>query len=268
MFAFAGSHGLTQETEPGDREITLENLRRARQLLEEKGIDPKDIKMRDGQLVLPGSEDPGQAAGEPVEEPEPVVYEIPSLPADIPDPQKVPPYLLLIIAITGGVIGLGVGTFLVIFFVQKSRKRPPALAPLQPPLPEAIGRLNKVVSQLGQLDPVEVARQVSETLKRFTDRRFGVHFQEKTTEEIQQTADAWSRQLPASLTSAVTPFLERCDMIKFMGSSEIEMEKKQLVDEAVQLIERADREARQKEEAEAKAKKQARPAPKKRPATA
>ncbi|MFT5466032.1 MAG: hypothetical protein ACI8UO_001130 [Verrucomicrobiales bacterium] len=268
LIALSVSFGVSQEPQPERPEINLENLRRAKELLKENGIDPSEIKLRGGEIELPDSANPA-AAGEEGEPEEPaVIYEIPKLPQDIADPEIVPPYLLLICVGIGVTLVLGAGVFVAILMFKRKRSEGPAPPPLLPPLPEAMTSLSRLFRALDETDPVEIARQVSDILKRYTDRRFGVHFQEKTTEEIQNTTPNWTQQLPTVLAEVIVPFLNRGDMIKFMGAQDIEMEKRQLIDEAKVLIERADKQAVE-DALEATRKEGAQPQPKrKRPATA
>lgn len=193
----------------------------------------------------------------PAPEPPPEPIHVPPLPESVTDPSAVPPYLVILVASAIALVVL-IGIALTLFFVVRARlRRPPPPVPQQHPLVEALGRLRDLTSRIETTDADDVAREVSEALKRFTDRRFRVHFQKRTTEEIAAEKGSWRQQLPEDLGTAIVPFLQRCDMIKFMGSSEIETEKKQIIDEATILIEQAHEAAQAAEQREARRKKAA-----------
>ncbi|MEM7011996.1 MAG: hypothetical protein AAF585_10990 [Verrucomicrobiota bacterium] len=215
-----------------DGGVSEDRLRQAREILNQR--------LRGGELPENIERDENGNPIVDVEVQEERVYEVPQLPEQIEDPGKVPPYVKLIIfGSIGGLIVAALLTVLVIFIRRQMKKAPPPIA-LPPPLVEALGRLDSLTASAHQKEAVAITREVSDSLKRYTDRKFGVDFQKRTTEELQMRAGSWSPQLPASLAAAIVPFLDRCDMIKFMGSSDIDMEKKQIIDEARRLIEEAD----------------------------
>lgn len=212
--------------------VSEDRLRQAREILNHRlrgGEFPENIELdEDGKPIVD------------VEVEAERIYEVPQLPEQIEDPGLVPPYVkLIIIGSISALVVAGLVTLLVIFIIRQMKKAPPPV-PLPPPLVEALGRLEALIQTINEHEAVAITREASDTLKRYTDRKFGVDFQKRTTEELQMRAASWTPQLPAQLGSAIVPFLDRCDMIKFMGSSEIDMEKKQIIDEARRLIEDAE----------------------------
>jgi hypothetical protein len=177
--------------------------------------------------------------------------EVASVLANEPDPQLKPPtkpivveqddYRLLIALGALGVLALG--ALLAWLFLRwwSRRDRPePAPPPPPPPWETALAELRAHAGRreaaIAEGRTEEWVDAVSDSIRGYLGHRFGFHGLESTTDEIAaQLAEAKSLSIAPS---EAIDFLGQCDLVKFARASLADEASRELVDEAVRLVER------------------------------
>jgi len=143
------------------------------------------------------------------------------------------------------VIMLGVGALigLAVWWVRRS---PPAgvLSPAE----EARVRLGEAADLAGKQDDKGFSVSVSDALRIYLEKRFGLRAPEQTTEEFLQSAKS-SNRLPTKSLESLAQFLEWCDLAKFAQHAFGDDERRQLLNTARNFVDEAERplESRAKE---------------------
>lgn len=139
------------------------------------------------------------------------------------------PWLTALIAVAA--IGLVVLTVWII------KRKPPAkqLTPAE----EARLRLGEAAEYDDGQDDKAFSVTVSDALRRYLERAFGLRAPEQTTEEFLQSAQR-SGKLPKPSLETLAKFLELCDLAKFAQHAFGEEERKQLLNTARNFVDEAE----------------------------
>jgi hypothetical protein len=130
---------------------------------------------------------------------------------DIAPPVDVFPYPLWMVLTVAGVVLLilGLAVWLLVRWLQR-RPAPP------PPSPRALAlaELEKLRPQVPVMEPYAFSFAVSDVLRTFIGRQFGLHAREQTSPEFLAEISRAGR-FSDSDRSLIAEFLSHCDMIKF-----------------------------------------------------
>jgi hypothetical protein len=137
---------------------------------------------------------------------------------------------------------LGVAAIAYLLYRRFTRKRPESMAatpppPLLPPEVEAETALRRL-AEAGWLKKGEVHRfyiELSEIMKRYAGRRYGVPFLERTTPEIQK--DLKRTGIPREAQNQLDRILVTADFVKFARVIPPEEESNRMVPESFRFIE-------------------------------
>ncbi len=164
----------------------------------------------------------------------------------IRDPIDVPVNYTIIYIIAGGVVGLAVIIFGTIYYIRQRRNK--RVDPGPPPLP-AHEIAYRELNSLEALDLVnkglikEYFYRLSNILRFYIERRFGVMAPERTTEEFLYEITK-NRLFADGHKVLVKDFMEQCDLVKFAkyGPDKDEINgafnaAKRLVDETKEVVE-------------------------------
>lgn len=146
---------------------------------------------------------PGQPVAPSAENPADLIHDI-APPVPVPMP-----------AWQWALIGLGalaLAGLLVWLFVRWYRNRP--VAPPETPRAVALRELGALRSQVRILDPYQFSIAVSDVLRSFVGRQFGLRAKEQTSPEF-LAAIGHAPGFTADDRQLLAQFLERCDLIKF-----------------------------------------------------
>jgi hypothetical protein len=151
---------------------------------------------------------------------------------DIAPPLDVLPWpmWMIVCVILGGlaVAAIGAGVFAMIL---RNRPKPP------PPSLRSITlkELEKLRTQVGKLAPYEFSIAVSDVLRNYVGRQYGLHAREQTSPEF-LAAIAGSPKFTADDRELLARFLERCDMIKFARIDATSEDSGELLGSAISFV--------------------------------
>jgi len=146
------------------------------------------------------------------------------------------PHTVLWWSLGGGAAALVVAALLLVWW--RRRQRPEAIAARIPAHELAYAELRELVAAdlLGQGLVREFYQGVSDILRRYLERRFGLRAPERTTEEFLAELAA-SDTLSAEHKAVLGQFLQHCDLVKFAKMEPSEQEIQHTFDACKNVIE-------------------------------
>ncbi|MGE9295658.1 MAG: DUF4381 family protein [Puniceicoccales bacterium] len=108
------------------------------------------------------------------------------------------------------------------------------------PAEEARIRLGKAADLAGKQDDKAFSVTVSNALRVYMEKRFGLRAPEQTTEEFLQSART-SQRLPEKSLTTLAKFLELCDLAKFAQHAFGDDERQELLNTARNFVDDAER---------------------------
>lgn len=165
-----------------------------------------------------------QSPGQPAENPAELIYDI------------VPPVPVPMPAWQWALIGLGalaIAGLAVWLFLRWYRNRPGT--PPETPRMAALRDLEALRAQVRILDPYQFSIAVSDVLRGFVGRQFGLRAKEQTSPEF-LAAIGHAPGFSADDRQLLARFLERCDLIKFARVEADERVSEELLESALAFV--------------------------------
>jgi len=158
---------------------------------------------------------------------------------DIKSPENVPRNITVYLLIFGIIVlGFGIATYLLHF---KNRKTPVTIEPetvIRPPLPHeiALRELSEIESMglVAKGEMKEYYSRVSEVIRRYIERRYGIAALEMTTEVLLEALKA--KQHSYNDISKISEFLNACDFVKFAKYQPSTSESRNLLQQARDIV--------------------------------
>ena len=140
-----------------------------------------------------------------------------------------PPWMVAL-AIIGGLIVLGVATWLI---VRAIRRRPSA----PPPTPRALAirELETLRSQVSRIPPYEFSVRVSDVLRTYVGSQYGMRATKQTSPEFLASI-SHAAQFSDEDRTLLERFLEKSDLIKFAHIDATEEDSSELLSNAISFV--------------------------------
>ncbi|MDB6151600.1 MAG: hypothetical protein JWL90_53 [Chthoniobacteraceae bacterium] len=154
---------------------------------------------------------------------------------DIAPPIDVFPYPPWMVA-GAAALALLIVVLAIVLLVRWMRNQPPP--PSLSPREVALKELRALENQVAEMEPYAFSIAVSEVLRRFIGRHYGLQALRQTSPEF-LAAVAMSRRFSEEDRALLSGFLEKCDMIKFARIGATRAESETLLGSAMAFVEGA-----------------------------
>jgi hypothetical protein len=123
-------------------------------------------------------------------------------------------------------------------WLRRAKPRPSS-PPLPPPRPEALTALSDLRDRLHSSSLRDAAQQISQAVRRFAEREYGIGLTTQTQEEFVTLISQYPDALPPGFADELVTFLDGCDRAKFTPGADSDPLKTELWEAAHHLVSHA-----------------------------
>jgi hypothetical protein len=127
--------------------------------------------------------------------------------------------------------GLSILGLIIWWLIRKPRRQRPPMLPAQ----RALDALERISSQVDQINPYEFSIRLSDILRSYVTEQYGLPVTRQTSFEFLERV-ARNPQFSAEEKALLEDFLSRCDLIKFARYQATSADSRLLLDEATRFL--------------------------------
>ncbi len=161
----------------------------------------------------------------------------PDLPHPVADPFDLVSLLPILLVLVFFVAIAGLIIWIVMRAILNEAKVLPKEVKLAPPRQEAMQRMRELEAAMGEMDARQMATEITEMIKRFLERHYGVDLKSHTTNEYYAALQEGSSGVPHELGQGLVDLFAYLDALKFQRPEDAEAHKQQILQQAVFIVE-------------------------------